>query len=328
MKLLKNTIALFTASLGAAMLAGPAVAVPLPIASQDYNGTINFSLSDGLSVIGDLDAYYRTPPGSPRPYQFNTSLAFGELRITPVLTVTTPKFVLVPAGETCLPFIGCFPTPEIALPSQNIPLTPTISLTNPVTAYDLSYTTTTDLPLGQIFAFDVGTPLQGVAMTVNDLVRAQFETGATTVSETGLIVGPLTVSYDYEGELQPNGNTILADYRVDVTGPGLLGEFEAALLDIINDNTGLLSELAYEALLAANPCGNLTVGQEICNAALNGLDSSALLITVDSIGNFSSDFTLKRSIVPVPVPATLPLLALGVALIGLVSSRRRKLGAA
>lgn len=327
MKLIKNTITLLAASLGAAMLAGPAAAVPMSTASLDYNGSINFNLSNGLTVVGSLDAQYRTPPGAPRPYQFNTSLAFGAVTITPVLTVTTPEFVLVPGGETCLPFIGCFTTPDVTLPSQIIPLTPTISLTNPVSVYNYSYISG-DLPAGDIFTTDFGTPLFGNALTVDDLVRAQFETGATTVSETGTVIGPLMADYDYTGVLQPDGTTILADYLLGINSPEQLAALEAYLMGLINDNTALLAEAALQALLASDPCGGLTVGQSTCNDLINGLSSTDLQVTVNSIGNFSSTYSLQKSIIPAPAPATLPLLVLGVALMGLTSVRRRKVGAA
>ncbi|MCB1706733.1 MAG: PEP-CTERM sorting domain-containing protein [Halioglobus sp.] len=327
MKLLKSTISILAASLGTAMLAGPAAAVPMPTAALDYDGTINFSLSNGLSVIGSMDAQYRTPPGAPQPYEFNTSLSFGSVTITPVLTVTTPEFVLIPGGETCLPFIGCFTTPDVTLPSQIIPLTPSISLTEPVNVYTYSYTSG-ELPVGTVFNTDFGTPLLGEALTIDDLVREQFETGATSVNESGSVVGSLMGSYEYEGELQPDGNTILADYMLNLSSPELLAELEASLLELINDNTAMLSEAALQALIASNPCSGLGVGEGICNDLINGLDSSQLQVVVNSIGTFSSTYSLQKSIIPVPAPATLPLLALGVALMGLASARRRKTGTA
>lgn len=332
MKLIRNTITLLTASLGTVILAGPAAALPVSTASLAYNGTINFNASSGLSVVGDLNAQYRTPPDGPaRPYQFQTSLDFGALTLTPELTVTTPEIVLIAGTETCLPVIGCFTTPDITLPSQSTSLTPSITLTDLITVYDYSYTSD-ELPLGDIFNVDFGTPLLGDALTIDDLVQAQFETGATTVSETGLVIGPLISSYDYTGVLQPDGSTILGSYQLDLFGPGLLAELEAAILKIINDNTAVLSEIALQGLLASNPCGNLSIGQSVCNDLINGLDSADLLVTVDSIGTLSSDFSLLKSITPVPAPvpapATLPLLGLSLVLMGLVSGRRRKIRAA
>ena len=323
MKLVRNTITLLTASLGAAMLATPAVAVPVTTASADYNGAVTFSLSNGLSVIGGVEALYRSPPAPPRPYQFNHSLEFGSITITPDVTITTPEIVLIPGGETCLPFIGCFTTPDVTLPSQIVPLTPSISLTDPVTVYDYTYNTNGEIPLGDIFLTDFGSPLLGEALTIDDLVREQFESHATSVSESGTVVGPLMGSYDYEGVLQPDGETILGDYLLNLDSPELLAELEATLLDLINDNTSEIADLALQALLASDPCAGLGVGESICNDVLNGLDASALLVTVNSIGTFSSDFSLHKSLVSVPTPATIPLFALGLALIGVNAKRRR-----
>jgi hypothetical protein len=321
---MKTSIALLTASLGAALLAVPAAATP--IASQAHTGTINLNFQSGLSVIGNLNAQYRTPGGSPRPYQFNTSLDFGAVNITPSISVTTPEFVLIPGTTVCVPFLGCITTPDVTVPSQTIPLNPTIALTSPVNVYNLSYTSPV-LPLGQLFTFDFGTPILGQPQTINNLVQEQFETGATTVNETGSL-GPFTGTYEYEGVLQPSGDTILAEYMLNITGPGLLADLENALLEIINENTGLLASLALEALKATDPCGGLTVGQDVCEDFLAGLDGDDLQIAVLGIGNFSTDYTWLRSIEPVPVPATLPLLALGVVLVGLTSRRRRKDSAA
>jgi hypothetical protein len=321
MNLIKTTTTLLTASLAAAMFAAPASAVPLPAtASLAYDGTIDFTLSNGLSVVGALDAQYRTPTGPSRPYEFTTSLNFGEISITPVITVTTPEFELIP--EICLPFLGC--TPPVSLPGQEIGLTPSISLGGPFEIYDLSYTSG-NIPLGPVFNFDFGTPLLGDALTIDDLVREQFETGEKTVSETGVVVGPLLVDYEYDGVLQPDGETILADYLLSASGPGFLGEFEALVLGIINENTDLLAELALEAIQGLGLCDDLGPAAGLCEDVLAGLDPSQIGISVDSIGNFSSTYSLKKAITAVPVPATLPLLALGVALVGLSSNRRRKI---
>lgn len=317
-----RTLKLLSGAVGAALFAGPAAALPLPpIASLAYNGSINFSSAGGLSVVGDLDAQYRTPTGGPRPYQFNTSLGFGAVTVTPSLTVTTPSIVLIPDTQICLPFIGCNTIPGVSLPSQVIPLNPTIPLLAPITVYDYSYTSSA-LPLGGIFNFDFGTPLLGDALTLDNVVQTQFETGATTVSESGS-VGPFNGSYEYQGVLQPGGTTILGSYMLDITGPGLLAEVEDFALGIINDNTDLLFDLAFGQLLAANLCGDLTIGQGLCNDFIAGLGATDLQISVNSIGNFSADFAKLKSIVPVPAPATLPLVALGLALMGLLNIRRR-----
>lgn len=321
MKLIKKTMTVLSASLAATMLAGPAAAIPTgATAGLDYDGTLNFSLSNGLSVIGSMEALYRTPPGSAHPYQFNSSLSFGSLSVTPVITVTTPEIVLIPGTEICLPFLGCNTTPDISLPSQVLPLTPTINLTSPINIFNYSYTSG-DLPLGAIFNTDFGSPLLGSALTVDDLVREQFMTGATSVSESGVVVGPLMGSYQYDGILQPDGNTITAEYLLGLSSPELLAELEASLLEIINENAALLSDAALAALIASNPCGGLGIGEDICNDFIAGMDSSDLQIAVSSLGDFSATFSLQKSIIPVPTPATLPLLALGVVLVGL---RRKK----
>lgn len=330
MNFLKSAITLFTVSVGAAMLATPASAVPLPTASLAFNGSIDLSSSNGLSVLGDMNAQYRTPPDAPGAYQFNTSLSFGAITINPEITVTTPEIVLIPGGEVCVPIFGCVTTPDVTLPAQIIPVNPNIALSSPIDVYDLTYTSGV-LPLGDIFAFDFGTPLLGDALNLDTLLQDQFESGATSVSETGSVVGPFSSSYNYNGVLQPDGSTILGDYELNLTGPGILAELEAAILALINDNTGLLTELALQSLLASDPCAAVPIGQSVCNDILAGLDGSDLGVTVDSIGNFSTDFSLVKSIIPlptpVPTPASLPLVAFGLALLGLAARRQRSIKA-
>ncbi|MFK7732006.1 MAG: PEP-CTERM sorting domain-containing protein [Pseudomonadales bacterium] len=333
MKLIRTTAALFTASIGAALLAAPASAVPLPIASLGYNGTLNLNASEGLTITGDFNAQYRTPPGAAGPYQFDTSLNLGPITASPEFTVTTPEIVLVPGGETCIGSF-CFPIPPVTLPPQIVPLNPTLTLADEINVYDLSYTSG-NLPLGDIFAFDFGTALLGDALNLDSLVQDQFETGATAVNETGVVFGPFTSDYAYEGILQPDGETILGSYQVDISGPGILADLETALLDLINDNTALLSDFALQGLIASNPCGVLGPIQDICNSIISGLDSSQLLVTVASLGDFSAGYSVDKSITPlgnnpdpdpnaVPTPATLPLLAAGLLMLGMGSRRRRQ----
>ena len=313
MKLIKRPINLLAVSLGALMLSGQAVA--MPIASLDYQGQLDFSLSDGLSVEGTLEAFYMTPPPAPTPYQFNTQLSFEALEITPTVTVTTPEIELIP---------GLF-----TLPSVDIPISPSIPLVGSVEVFDLSYTSP-ELPLGGISLFDFGTPLLGEVLTVDDLVQEQFETGATSFSEVGDVIGPLVASYSYDGELQPDGKTILADYTLDISGPGLLGDIEDSVLSLVNDNTDLLADFALDAVLATNPCSGLGFLEGICNGLLSALEGSDLGISVDSLGVVSADYSHQKSIValqapePVPAPGTLPLVALGMAFAGLAARRRAR----
>lgn len=334
MKLIKQISALATVSLSAAMLAAPASAMPLPTASLGYNGTISLNATNGLSITGDLNAQYRTPPAAAGPYLFASSLELGPITVNPEFTVTTPEIVLVPGGEQCIPVLGCFPIPPVTLPPQIVPLNPSFTIADDISVYDLEYTSG-NLPLGDIFAFDFGSALLGDALNLDSLLQDQFETGAASVSETGILFGPFTSSYEYEGILQPDGETILGTYQIDVSGPGLLADLEAALLDIINENSGLLADIALQGLLASNPCGALgPLLQDLCNGIIGGIDGGDLLVTVDSLGDFTSGFSLDKSITPlgnvgpdpdaIPTPATLPLLASGVVLMGFMSRRKRK----
>ncbi|MBK6508395.1 MAG: hypothetical protein IPG06_02355 [Haliea sp.] len=81
------------------------------VAVLNSTGTIDASLQNGLSVKGDVDAQYRTPPGSPRPYEFKSSLDLGAVNVTPSIRVTTPEIVLVEESEVCVPFFGCITIP-------------------------------------------------------------------------------------------------------------------------------------------------------------------------------------------------------------------------
>ena len=146
------------------------------------------------------------------------------------------------------------------------------------------------------FSLINGLSMVGNTLTVDNDVQDQFETGATSVSETGTVVGALMGSYEYTGVLQPDGTSILADYTLGIAGPGLLAQLEVSPLAIINKNAALLSEIPLKALIA-------------------------------SYGNFSANYSLQKSIIPIPVATTLPLLALGAALIGVNSARRRRVAA-
>ncbi|MCC5793368.1 MAG: hypothetical protein JJT85_01370 [Chromatiales bacterium] len=323
---MRHKIRTASAALSLALLGGTASALPLSTASLTYQGTINFTAADGLSVIGTLDAQYRTPTGPAQPYRFSTSLGFGEVTISPSVTVTTPEFEIIPGTPplcVTIPFIGeqCSPgTDPVNAPGFDVPLNPTIPLAGPFPVYDKSFVSS-ELPLGGVFGFDFGSLLGGAPQTLGDVVQTQFETGATTVSESGSL-GPFNGAYQYEGLLQPGGDTILADYSFILTGPGLLGDLESLALGVLNENTALVADLVFDLFLATNPCGSLTVGQSLCNDFLAGLGGLDLGITFDSLVDFSIDFTLAKSIVPVPAPATLPLVALGLGLIGLARVRR------
>lgn len=323
MRRLKTTLTLLTASLGTALLALPAAATPIAVLNS--TGLINGTFQTGISVMGDVDAQYRTPPGSPRPYEFKSSLDLGSVSVTPVVNVTTPEIVLIPETEICVPFFGCVTIPGISLPSVILPLAPSIALTDPVNVYNVTYTSGV-LPLGGIFNFDFGTPLLGQALTLDNVVQEQFETGATTVSTSGSL-GPFDGTFEYEGVLQPGNEQILGLFMADLTGPGLLAELENALLGILNNNVDLIVDIVFDAIIATDPCAAAGDLADLCRAALEGLDPSSIGIEVVSLGNFSANYDWRNSIEPVPVPATLPLLALGLVLIG-VTARRRRMAAA
>ncbi len=323
MKRMKTTISLLAAALGAATLALPAAA--FPVAVLNSTGTIDASFQNGLSVKGDVDAQYRTPPGSPRPYEFKSSLDLGAVNVTPSVRVTTPEIVLVEESEVCVPFLGCITIPGVSIPSQVLPVNPSIALTDPINVYNVSYVTGV-LPVGGIFNFDFGTPLLGQALTLDNVVQNQFETGATTVNETRT-VGPFEAIFDYEGVLQPGGEQILGEYMLDITGPGLLAELENLLLGLINENTDLIVEIVFDLLLQTDPCAAAGALEDLCNDALANLDPTSIGIEVVSLGNFDATYIWRNSIESVPVPASLPLVALGLVLMGVVSRRRNKVAA-
>jgi hypothetical protein len=307
------------------LAAVPAAAGTIPPTALLFSeGTLTFDAASGLALDGSLTAAYRAPTGGARPHVFRTSLDLGPLNIAPSLTVTTQERVLI--EESCVTLFGrpiC--TPAVVLPSLSFDLTPTIPLLPAATVFDRSYTSP-DLPLGALFGFDYGTPLFGTPLSFGDLVQDQFETGAASVSVAGAL-GPFGGAYDYDGVLQPGGQVILADYGLSLTGPGLLAEVESFALGLLNDNADLLFELAFDQLLAANPCAGLglsTISTGLCNGFIGGLGASDVTVTVTSLGTLTGAYALSKSITPVPVPFSLPLLASGLAVMGFVGSRRRK----
>ncbi|MEQ8901150.1 MAG: hypothetical protein RID11_13955 [Roseovarius sp.] len=306
-----------------ALAASPAVASTVPpTALLESSGVLSLSGGGGFQAEGDLRAEYRAPSPGSRPYIFSTSLSFGTLNVTPDVTITTPEIVISEEKERCFPFVGCFTTPAVVLDSQTINVSPTVPLTGIGTVFEGSVRSP-DLPLGNVFAFDYGTPLLGTPLSFGDLVQDQFETGDAMVSVTGG-VGPFNSVFDYDGELQPGGEVILAEYALGITGPGILGDIEAFALDLINDNTDQLTGLAFDLFLGTDPCSGFGPLAGTCNALLAGLDPDAFDLTVNSIGTLSADYSLAKSIVPVPLPAALPLMAGGIGLLGLMGWRRRR----
>ena len=317
------------AALGALALgSGPAFATTLPPSAVfDSTGTLSYSAAGGLTASGTLDAQYRQPPLGSRPYIFSTGLSFGALTVTPNLTLSLPALQIT--EDTVIPgdcvFNFCFPDtviPGITLPAITQTISPSLPLTGLGTVFEGSVTSPA-IPAGDILAFDYGSLLLGAPLSLGDLVQDQFETGATTVSVTGGL-GPFNSVFDYDGVLQPGNEQILATYALNVTGPGFLADFENLVLGLLNDNAALLNEFAFDLFLDSNPCGFLSGGQSLCNDFLADLDPTLLSVTVNSLGSFSADYTLNKSIAPVPLPAALPLMASGLGLLGFMGWRRRQ----
>jgi hypothetical protein len=304
-----------------ALISGPAAAATLnPVALFESTGVLSLD-SAGFQAVGDLTAEYHAPPTGSVAYVFSSELSFGTLTVTPEITLTTPEITLSAAipGQ-CLPFF-CFPgVPAVVLPSQTITVTPTIPLASFGTVFSGSFQTP-EIPAGDVLAFDYGTTLFGTPLSLGELVQDQFETGATAVNVAGA-VGPVGATFDYSGVLQPGGEVILANYVLGLTGPGLLGDIEAWALDLLNDNSDMLTGYAFDLFLATDPCGGFGPLSGTCNTLVGGLAPDSFGLTVNSFGTLTADYTLTKSVSAVPLPAGLPLLLAGLGAIGLL--RRRK----
>ena len=319
----------YAAIAAVSLTAAPVAASTLPpIALLNATGHVTLD-SSGLATTGVLDARYRQPPLGSRPYVFSTSLKLGPLTLTPSLTVTTPEVVIspgTPPTTQCLPIVGCVTIPgipAITLDSQSLTITPSVPLASQGTVYDESIQSP-PLPLGDIFAFDYGTPLFGSPLSFGQLVQDQFETGATEVNVAGAL-GPFGATFDYDGVLQPGGEQILADYAATLTGPGILGQVESFALGLINDNANLFAGLAYGLFLDTNPCGGFGPLQGACNDLLAGLDPDLFGLTVNSFGTLKAGYVVEKSIAPIPLPAAGWLMLAGLG--GLAALRRRRTAA-
>lgn len=314
---------------GTILAAGAAGASTIPVASLDSTGTLSFSASGGLVISGGLTATYNGAPGGTRPYIVEASLETGNTRLTPSVTVSTPDLSTpsTPVPDLCLPFVGCTPLPDIPgipIPSQSFSFDLPIPLPLDVTLFDESWTSP-PVPLGPALAFDFGNLLIGQPLSLGDVVRDQFESGATDWSVSGSL-GPVDGSIDYFGTLL--GNTITATYELVISAPTILAQLEGYALDLLNDNVGLFADLALNAFLDQLDCSTPLIGQFLCDtvAGLPIGEEGGLTLALNSLGTLSSDFSYSKLITPapIPLPAGFPLLLGGLGLLGLARRRAQR----
>ena len=329
-----KTCALATTAAVALMAGGAAASTLDPVALLDSTATVNFSAQDGLSVAGGLTAEYRTPTGGPVPYIFKTALDVGPATVTPDVTISTPAFTVN------LGIFGSYNVPSLSA-SFNVPIPVLPAQAN---VYDATYVSPA-LPLGAIFGFDYGTPLFGFPLTFGQVVQDQFETGEANVNVAGGL-GPFGATFDYDGTLDGSGEVITATYGLTTTDSGILGDIEAFALGLLNDGTTDLIGAAFDLLGTSTIASGVCAGagsalgfsgflagavNEACAdvvAGLVGTDFSGLDgfgFTVDSLGAFTADVSVRNSITPVPLPAAGLLLLGGLGAFGIAARRKRRM---
>ena len=311
---------------GLALAAGAVDASPLPVALFDSSGTMSFSAQGGLVITGGLTAEYNGAPNGTRPYVVEASLETGNAKLTPSVTVGSPDLSIpgIPGSEVCV-FGVCTTLPgtsDIPVPSVSQTFDLPIPLPLDVSLFDESWTSP-PVPLGQALAFDFGNMLIGQSLSIGDMVRDQFEQGATDWSFAGSL-GPIDGTIDYFGTLA--GNTISATYELVIAAPAILGQLEDQALGLLNDNVGLFADLAIEAFLGNIDCESLT-GAFLCNIVRDlPIGDDGLNIALNSLGTLSADYHFSKMIAPapIPLPASLPLLLAGTALLAVFRRRRRE----